>query len=714
VVREAARVWGAPANEILLAAVVRAFAGWTGEARLLIDVEGHGREAIGDDIDLSRTVGWFTSIYPVVLDLRGEAGGPAADVRAVARQLQEVPGHGLGYGLLRHFGTLEDAAALRALPPAEVSFLYLGQLGQGAEAAGAFRPADWPTGPDRAPGGERTHLLDVKGGIFGGRLEVFLTHSPGVHRRETVTALAGRIAAALRDLLADCRRTAGEPLVPGVERRIAEDLLLDPGVEAVYPASPLQHGILFHTLDSPQSGLYVQQLICSLAGELDAAVLEQAWLRVIARHPVLRTSFLWTGLPEPLQVVHREARLPFAAHDWSGLPAAEGELELERLLAADRRGFDLYQAPLLRLTLARLGAGESRLVWTYHHALLDGWSVPLVLGEVFAGYKAILQGREPVLAVRRPFADYIEWLRGQDHAAAERFWRQRLAGFRSTSRIGALPLPAEEEAIPTEPREKVFEIPSEVGVALRAFGRRHQITQNALVHGAWSLVLAHLSAEPDVVYGTVVSGRSAPLDGIESMIGAFVNTLPVRLRPSPEVSLLSWLGSIQGHLAELHQVEHTPLVEIQGWSEVPRHQPLFESLLAFESYPVEEAVAGSEGMQIHDVRNLVRVNYPLVAEAMPRRDAGEPGGVGGSPLLGFFQLRYDPRRFDEATVERMGNGMILLLSAFPTGTGHEDLGSFLARLVEADRRHREQRGRQIAEDDRSTLKGMRRRVVTGA
>ena len=714
VVSLAAQVWKAAANEVLLAAVVRGFAIWTGEARLLVDIEGHGREAVGDDIDLSRTVGWFTSIYPVEIDLRGETGGPGADVRAVARHLREVPGHGLGHGLLRHLGTPEDAAALRALQPAEVSFLYLGQLGQSSEAAGAFRPAGWPTGADRAPSGERSYMLDVKAGIFGGRLEIFLTYSRNLHRRETMTALAAGIAAALCGLLADCRRTAGERLVPGTERGRIEELLREPDVEAVYPASPLQHGILFHSLETPESGVYVQQLICSLAGKLDTPALERAWLQVIARHAVLRTSFVWSGLPAPLQVVHREARLPFETLDWSGLPAGEGERELERLLAADRRAFDLYRAPLLRLTLVQLAAGESRLVWTYHHALLDGWSVPLVLGEVFAAYKAILQGGEPALTVRRPFADYLDWLRDQDHAAAEWFWRERLAGFRSTSRIGALPLSAAEDGASAQPREKAFEIPSQVGVALRAFGRRHQITQNTLVQGAWGLILSHLSGVPDVVYGTVVSGRSANLDGIESMIGTFVNTLPVRLRPVPDALLLSWLRTVQEHLVELHRAEHTPLVEIQRWSEVPRQQPLFESLLAFESYPVGEVMAGSEEMQIRDIRNLIRENYPLVAEALPRRESVEPGAAGGSPLLGFFQLRYDPRRFDEETIGRMGNGMMLLLSEFSRKTGHEELGGFLTRLAEADRRQREQRGRQIAEDDRSTLKGMRRKAVIGS
>ncbi len=703
--RAAAWVWSAAANEVLLAAVVRAFAAWTGEPLLLLDVEGHGREAIADDLDLSRTVGWLTAIYPVEIDLRQESGGPGGDVRAVARQLREIPGHGLGYGLLRHLGAPEDAAALRALPPAEVSFLYLGQLGQESGARSAFRPAQGPTGPDRSPEAARSHLLDIKAGVFGGRLEVFLTYSPDLHRRETVAALAGRIAAALRALLAACR---GEELPgTGAGRSRIEELLLDPGVEAVYPASALQHGMLFHSLESPQAGLYVQQLVCTLAGELDAKALEQAWGRVIARHPVLRTSFVWNGLPEPLQVVHREIRLPFETLDWRGHGAVEAEGELERLLAGERRAFDLYSAPLLRLTLALLAGGESRLVWTYHHALLDGWSVPLVLGEVFATYKALLCGREPDLPSRRPFADYIGWLRGQDHAAAERFWRPRLAGFRAPSRLGILAAPAEEA--PGEPRERAFEIPVEGAQALRAFARRHQITQNTLVQAAWGLLLSHLAAEPDVVYGTVVSGRSAPLDGIEAMIGAFVNTLPVRVRVGAEAPLLPWLRAFQENLAGLQQAEHTPLVEIQGWSEVPRHQPLFESMLAFESYPVEEAVAGSEGMRLRDIRNRVQVSYPLVAEALPRRDAGEKD----ASLLGFLQLRWDPRRIDEAAIARLGAGMVLLLSVFSSATGQEDLRSFLARLTEADRRQREERGRRIAEDDRSTLKGMRRRAVTG-
>jgi amino acid adenylation domain-containing protein/non-ribosomal peptide synthase protein (TIGR01720 family) len=714
-VREAARVYGGAANEVLLAALVRACAAWTGEPRLRIDLEGHGREVVFDDVDLSRTVGWFTSMYPVVLDLRETAGGPGADLRAVGAQLRAIPGNGLGYGLLRWLGAPEDAAALRDLPESGISFLYLGQLDHAVEASGLFQPADWPTGADRAPGGERTHALDVKGGIFGGRLQVSLTYSRSLHRRETIAALAERLTAALRAILDDCR-TAATGLVPaalsraGVDRRMVEELLADRQVEAVYAVSPLQHGLLFHTLESPESGLYVQQLICTLAGELDVTALEQAWLWVLGRHPVLRTSFVWAGLPEPLQVVQREARLPFELLDWSALAPEERESELERFLETDRRGFDLYRAPLLRLTLARFGDNDSRLIWTHHHVLLDGWSVPLVLAEVFAAYKALPRGETPRLPERRPFADYVRWLREQDLGIAERFWRRRLAGFRSATNAGAKPLTPEVAAAPASPRERPYEVPVALGQALRTFARQKQLTLNTLVQGAWGLLLSHLADERDVVYGAVVSGRSAPLEGIESMIGVFVNSMPVRVCHAPDEGLLAWLRGLQESLAELHQHEHTPLVEIQGWSDVPRNQPLFETLLAVENYPVDEAVAEAEGLQILDVRNIIRENYPLIAEALPRRVSGEPSADVGPPPLGTLQFRYDPRRFDEGTIERMARGMLTLLEAFLSAS-EETVGGVLARLAETDRQLREQRGREIAQADRSMLKSIRRKAV---
>src|SRR5205085_4975620 len=265
-------------------------------------------------------------------------------------------------------------------------------------------------------------------------------------------------------------------------------------IEALYELSPMQQGMLFHSLYDPQAGMYVEQLSFALHGNLDVASFERAWQRVMERHPVLRTSFYWEELDKPLQMVHRRADLPWRQHDWRELPPDEQATRLEAYLADDRtHDFELSQAPLMRLVLFRLAAEVYQVVWSYQHLLLDGWSLPLVLNEVFAHYEAFAQGRDlHLLAHPRPYEDYIEWLQQQDLARAEAFWRQALAGFTAPTPLGvARPIGLEAGTSGYAVQDVLID-PS-TSAALQALARQHGLTLNTLVHRAWALLLSRYS-----------------------------------------------------------------------------------------------------------------------------------------------------------------------------------------------------------------------------
>lgn len=201
-------------------------------------------------------------------------------------------------------------------------------------------------------------------------------------------------------------------------------------IEAIYPLSPIQQGLLFHSLYAPNSGVYIEQLVCTLRADVDVSAFSRAWEHVVHRHAPLRTAFAWKSQDQPLQAVHRTVELPLVQEDWRAMALDAQERRLERWLADERaRGFDVAKAPLMRLALLRFADDAWRFVWTHHHLLLDGWSLPLVLQEVFAAYEAYRTGREPALPPVRPYRDYIAWLRKQDLAAAEAYWRATLAGF---------------------------------------------------------------------------------------------------------------------------------------------------------------------------------------------------------------------------------------------------------------------------------------------
>ncbi|HYG62303.1 MAG TPA: amino acid adenylation domain-containing protein, partial [Thermoanaerobaculia bacterium] len=600
-------------DDALLSALVRALRDWTGSPRLRVDLEGHGREPLFagvDDLDVSRTVGWFTSIYPVVLEA-GDAGPGDALVSAKER-LRAVPGRGIGYGLLRSAGLLEEA------PAAEVLFNYLGQADATAEALSLFHASTTTTGPNRSPRAHRTHLLEVSGMVDGGRMQISLTYGSRAHRRETMERLAEAYAGALRQLLRHARESE-EVFTPSDFPKAALDshgfqqltaLLPDlREVEDIYPLTPLQSGMLFHSLMSPASGVYVTQVTCTLPADLDSRLFLQAWERLVERHAVLRTAFLWEGLDEPRQVVRKRCALAWQELDWRGLAAEERELRYEELRHDDRHApIPLDRAPLMRFSLIRVD-GELRFIWTSHHLLLDGWSLPLLVQELGAVYPALREGREPLLPPARPFSDYAVWLQKQDLSLVEPFWREELAGFSAPNSLGILGVDHPVETAAGYDEHEIL-LSREVTAELQALAARHKLTLQTVTLGAWAALVSRYSGSEDVVFGGVVSGRPAALPGVETMVSMFVNTLPVRVRVDGAELLAPWLQRLQERQLARQELEHTPLAQIQRWSEVPAGSPLFETLYVFENYPDADG-AGSGGLGIRDLRSFESTNYPV-------------------------------------------------------------------------------------------------------
>ena len=433
------------------------------------------------------------------------------------------------------------------------------------------------------------------------------------------------------------------------------DLVTGPALLDHYPATPLQQGMLFHTLEAPGSGVYVIQVSLALGRDLDSAAFERAWVRVVQRHRALRTSFAWSGVETPLQVVHPEVALAWDRRDWRGLPAAGVQQKWEAFLAEDRRrGFDLSTAPLMRLALASLEDGSFRFLWTYHHALLDGWALALLLRELFVVYAAEVEERAADLEPVVPFERYIAWLMEQDADAAELFWREALLGFRA-------PTPLTESAAGTGAggySHAVTPLPPAGTEELRRFARSHHLTLNSLVQGAWALLLGHYSGTGDVLFGAVTAGRSAPVRDIEKIVGLFINTLPMRAEVVPRSDLTAWLRSLQEWQVASRQFEHVSLSRIQGWSEVPRGRALFDSLLVFENIPVDDALRHQAGawLGIGEAEVLEQTNYPLTLVAVP-----------GDSLL--LKLSFDGRYFTTSTVVRMLGSLENLLTALPASAG---------------------------------------------
>lgn len=408
-------------------------------------------------------------------------------------------------------------------------------------------------------------------------------------------------------------------------------------VEDIYPLSPMQDGMLFHGLLEPESGLYVEQFSWEVAGAFDAEAFARAWQAMVDRHPVLRTGFFWENVERPLQVVRRSAQLPCRQLDWSEVPVEQQRQRLDALMAElHATGFDLRRPPLLRLTTVRLGADRHRVVWDFHHLLLDGWSMPLVLDEVLAGYRADTDGTQATLVDRRPYADYIAWLAEQPLADAQAYWRDQLDGITSPTPLGV------DRAQPGAGHgERRRDLSSAVAADLRGLARALRVTASTVLAAAWGLLLGHYSGRDDVVFGTTVSGRPASLPGSDAMIGLFINTVPVRVRVPPAHAVSDWLEGLQEARAAGADAEFARLVDVQAWSDVPRGVELFESLLVYENYPAADAAGDDAPFVIRDVEAVELTNYPLTLVAQP--------GGGGLALRALF----DRSRFDDATVDRL-------------------------------------------------------------
>src|SRR5579872_3617393 len=419
-------------------------------------------------------------------------------------------------------------------------------------------------------------------------------------------------------------------------------------VEDIYPLSPMQEGMLFHSLYDPQSEVYFEQIAFTLHGNLNVPAFRRAWEQIIARHAILRTLFLWEQLDTPLQVVRQQVTLPWTEQDWDHIPVTEHEQRLQDFLRTDRsESFDLSQAPLLRLYLIHLSEQEYHFSLSFHHILLDGWSVASVFGEVFSCYKAFCRGDIFPLPASRPYSDYIAWLQQQDLSQAEAFWRETLHGFTASTPLG-VDLAADRELETADFRDHTFHLSATTSTTLQTFARQQQLTLNTLVQGAWALLLAHYSGQQDIVFGITVSGRPAALAGVEAMVGLFINTLPLRIQSDPQQQLLPWLHALQADQAEARQYDYTPLVQIQNWSEIPRGQALFESLLVFENYPIDAALEESSSLEIEHRQEKEWTNYPLTITVLPEANI-------------TIHLGYMISRFEEAAIHRLAGHLQTLL-----------------------------------------------------
>ncbi|WP_079143856.1 non-ribosomal peptide synthetase, partial [Streptomyces luteocolor] len=651
-------------DDVLLTGLAAAVARWRNgadpEGGFLVDVEGHGRVELSEGMDLSRTVGWFTGTHPVRLDVGTPDfedfldGGPDAGdaVKRVKEQLRAVPGDGLGHGLLRHLND-ETAPQLAALPSARIGFTYLGRVpGAPADddrAASAGQPdAGLPV----------AHPLEVVGAVHegagGARLTLSLACPEHLLDETAARSLVEGWAEMLTGLAAHADDGAAGgftpsdfPLVALTQQQVEKLENAAPGLADIWPLSPLQEGLLFHSMFADQGpDVYVEQMILGLEGELDTDVLRASWQSVLDRHASLRVGFRQVaGSGQAVQIVMPKAVLPWREEDLSGLDEEAAWEESERIGKEERdKGFDLAKPPLLKVLLVKTGENRHRMMVTLHHIVLDGWSLPVLRRELWACYEA--GGAAAGLPAVTPYRDYLAWLGRQDKEAAQEAWREELAGADEPTLV--VPITPGTTVAPDGDSEEVFAVAGPaLDAALGELTRTHDVTLNTVVQAAWAMVIGQLAGRQDVVFGASVAGRPADLPGMEDMLGLFINTVPVRVRFDAPQSVADVLADVQARQSALMDHQYLSLGDIQRTA---GPGATFDSLMAFESFPsgTDAPARSGEGSREAEPAGL------RFTEAGMRESINYPLGLVVDPLGGLrMRLTYRSDIFDERTARAL-------------------------------------------------------------
>jgi amino acid adenylation domain-containing protein len=422
-------------------------------------------------------------------------------------------------------------------------------------------------------------------------------------------------------------------------------------VEAMYPVTGIQRGMIFHSLLSPRSGVYVLQDGMRLGGRFDPSAFWRAWQDVTDRHPLFRSLFIRLDTTKPVQVVLKRAPLAVIEHDWRGLPAAQQEQDFAQFLCDDRaRGFDFAKAPLMRVALIRCADDEYYFVWTRHHVLLDGWSGPIVLRDMMACYHAHTQGVAPQLPPVCAYQDYVRWLAAQDQAAAARYWQQYLSGLEQRTPLPLHGGPAAREGEIGDFSAAQLLLPAALSQRLRNLVRDERVTLNVLMQGAWALLLARHAGLDEVLFGTTVSGRPPQLKNVESIVGPFINSIPLRVRLPAAQPLGDWLRALQHDGQERSVHEFLPLADIQAQGGMAERGALFDSLLVFDNYPLGgDGDSGVPGLRTEFLSSFSYNNYPLTLMVVP-----------GEQIA--LTLKYDGNYYSPAQTARLLEDLQRLLA----------------------------------------------------
>lgn len=672
-------------NIILLTALARAAAKHTGYPSVYIDIEGHGREIPVSDafrhpgenryVDVSRTVGWFTTINPIVLKVT-ETGTLEDDIRSVRETVEKIPGKGLAHGIFQHNPPEPLQTPLTPHHPPEIGFNYLGSF-KAPEPDSIFKAVEAPDVPTVDSRLKRWHEVEIEGIIVNDQLVITLSFNSRRFMEKEMNAFLKAWIDEIK-LFTTCNAApcpshringlalpadGGDNMENMVSeaaiQKIAKECHVHPAdIKALYPLSPLQEGMLFHAVLEKNDTAFFEQFSFDIHGELNPEAFEKSWNHVMDTFDVFRTAFPRKSTARPLQVVLKKRPIEFKMTDIRVQTETEKNKTVKTFKQNDRqRGFDLSRDVLMRIMVFKSAPAHHHVIWSYHHIVMDGWSCGIMVNTLLRAYTTIRGGMAPLNHGGVPYRNYIEWLSRQDKKRAIEYWKRYLSGYTRPVTLGQKYISEPDEL---KAHNNGFHlqcikniIPEDTVHKLKAMVAQNGVTLNSAMQCAWAILLAHHNGSDDVVFGSVVSGRPAELPGVSEIVGLFLNTVPMRVCLDNDLMLSEMLKKIQLQTLESEPYHYLSLADIQTSTNLGGAVP--DNVLIFENYPLslellELSKDVDTGFTVDNLEEFEQTNYDLALEVYPDETL-------------TFNLKYNQEKYGTDQINRHGRELTDILQA---------------------------------------------------
>ena len=662
--KEVHKTYTTEMNDILLSALVGSITNHFSVDKITIGVEGHGREDIFENLDISGTVGWFTNVYPLVLST-SKVNSVADLIKSTKEQVREVPEKGIGYGILRYMS--DDATLQKSLANItwDIEFNYLGQLDN------ALTSNDWLSAANEHPG-ENLHKntphkirLEVNSFIADGELQLSFGYSKKDYNSETIETIANAYITTLKTIIEHCvsgneiiKTPSDYELQGKVSYQELDAFFAGAGnsaneITSVYELSPMQEGMLFHGLYDDSSISYTNQVIMGFPKGLDLEIFKKSSNHVLKHYSILRSGFFYENMSTPIQAVFQKVEMPIEIIDYTKLSETETEKAVAKFIEEDQKtNFDFNQPPLMRITLLNLHDGSYKMIWTHHHIILDGWSMPILMNELLETYESFIQGIIPVDKKEDNYQDYIKYIQSKNKKEEEAHWTKYLSDLEEGTLLPFINNGEDRNKGIGDFQSDYLSFDASFTTQLKNYCKANHITANTLMQGAWAYLLGQYTSKEKVVYGVTVSGRPSDFENTEQRIGLYINTIPLHTTINNKQSIAEFLTDIQkGHIAS-REYQYSALNDVKKWSNI--QDEFFDSLFVFENYPVDEVLDQERSMETTSMNVEEKTNYPITIEAVLANTLN-------------FKIDYNASILATKDIKRIKSHIETLLKSFISG-----------------------------------------------